>query len=79
MGTCIVLIEHFFKFIDSRPGKIIRDCDHVYEKLFSYNVMNTQQDDGCFDLDANVNGKPETGIYCVCSTDLCNGDNEWDD
>ena len=40
--------------------------------------MNTQEKDGCFDLDANVNGKPETGKYCVCSTDLCNGDNTWD-
>ena len=60
--------------IDSRPGKIIRDCDHVYEKLFGYNVMNTQQEDGCYDLDANVNGKPETGKFCICSEDLCNGD-----
>ena len=34
--------------------------------------MNTQQDDGCYPLDANVNGKPEKGVYCICSTDLCN-------
>ena len=40
--------------------------------------MNTQQEDECFDLDANVNGKPETGKYYVCSKDLCNGDNTWD-
>ena len=59
-------------FSETRPGKVIRDCDHVYEKLFSYNVMNTQQDDGCYPLDANVNGKPEKGVYCICSTDLCN-------
>ena len=40
--------------------------------------MNTQQKDECFDLDANVNGKPETGKYYVCSKDMCNGDNTWD-
>ncbi len=57
---------------DSRPGKVIRDCDHVYEKLFSYNVMNTQQADGCYKLDAMVNEKPEKGVFCICSTPLCN-------
>ena len=57
---------------DLRPGKIFRECDHVYEKLFSYNVMNTKQEDGCYPLNAEVNGKPEKGAYCVCSTELCN-------
>ena len=34
--------------------------------------MNTQQDDGCYKLDAVVNGKPELGVYCICSSPLCN-------
>ena len=61
-----------FPLTDLRPGKIFRECDHVYEKLFSYNVMNTKQEDGCYPLNAEVNGKPEKGAYCVCSTELCN-------
>ena len=24
---------------DSRPGKIIRDCDTIYQKLFTYEGM----------------------------------------
>ena len=66
--------ENFYQFspTDLRPGKIFRECDHVYEKLFSYNVMNTKQEDGCYPLNAEVNGKPEKGAYCVCSTELCN-------
>ena len=34
--------------------------------------MNTKQDDGCYTFSTDVNGKPEKGTYCVCSTPLCN-------
>merc|ERR1711874_179844 len=57
---------------DLRPGKIIRECDHVYEKLFGYHTMNTKQEDGCYPFSTDVNGKPESGVYCMCSTELCN-------
>ena len=56
----------------TRPGKVIRECDHVYEKLFGYKVMDSSQPDGCYDLKAEVNGRPEIGTYCICSTPLCN-------
>ena len=61
-----------FYISDLRPGKIIRECDHVYEKLFGYFVMNTKQEDGCYEFSTDVNGKPESGVYCMCSTELCN-------
>ena len=61
-----------FIISDLRPGKIIRECDHVYEKLFGYHTMNTKQEDGCYPFSTDVNGKPESGVYCMCSTELCN-------
>ena len=61
-----------FIISDLRPGKIIRECDHVYEKLFGYHTMNTKQEDGCYPFSTDVNGKPEKGVYCMCSTELCN-------
>ena len=61
-----------FIISDLRPGKIIRECDHVYEKLFGYHTMNTKQEDGCYPFSTDVNGKLESGVYCMCSTELCN-------
>ena len=37
VNNCSLLFNHVVS--DLRPGKIYRDCDHIYEKLFGYNVF----------------------------------------
>ena len=70
---------------DDRPGRVFRECDHVYEKLFGYDAFKTSED-GCRKYDVKhilgwyaeedkdkVKDSTVTGILCVCSDDLCNG------
>ena len=60
-------------FLDSRPGKVFRECDHVYEQLFGYDVFKIRRE-GCWRFDTVLNGVPEKGVYCACASDNCNAD-----
>merc|ERR1719270_1799651 len=68
---------------EDRPGKVFRECDHVYEKIFGDAFDTTE--DGCKEYEVpNIIGsyakadedkvKDSTvkGIMCVCSGDGCN-------
>lgn len=57
---------------DSRPGFIFRECDHIYEQLFGYEALDHDKEEGCWRFEAEVNGKPETGVHCACYGDNCN-------
>ena len=55
-----------------RKGRVFRECDHVYEKLFGYKNMDTSKD-GCRKFESEpVKGSKVSGVYCVCSTEMCN-------
>ena len=55
-----------------RKGRVFRECDHVYEKLFGYANMDTTRD-GCRKFQSEpVEGSKVSGVYCVCSTEMCN-------
>jgi hypothetical protein len=58
---------------DLRPGKIYRDCDHIYEKLFGYNVFRNDLGVGCRNFEGiTYDGGKEKGMYCYCLGDNCN-------
>lgn len=58
---------------DTRPGKVIRDCDHIYEQLFGYDTFAITGE-GCRRFEAKIGDMSETGILCACKTDNCNGE-----
>lgn len=62
---------------DSRPGKIFRECDHIYQQLFGYAEMPILP--GCRRFTATVSGVEEAGVHCACSTNDCNGNSTIDE
>ena len=51
---------------------MFRECDHIYEKLFGYDNMDTSKD-GCRKFGSEPRkGEKVEGVYCVCSTENCN-------
>ena len=55
-----------------RKGRVFRECDHVYEKLFGYDNMDTTTN-GCRKFESEPRkGEKVAGVYCVCDTELCN-------
>ena len=55
-----------------RQNKVFRECDHIYEKLFGYDSMDTSKD-GCRKFESEPRkGEKVSGVYCVCSTERCN-------
>ena len=50
---------------------MIRDCDHIFEKLFGYDVFVIK--DGCHNFQTTINDVEEKGTYCYCEGDYCNG------
>jgi hypothetical protein len=56
---------------EKRLNRIYRDCDQIYQKLFSYEGLPIK--DGCHEFDTVVNGISEKGVHCACRTgDNCN-------
>ena len=63
---------YFFVTQGHRKGKVFRECDHIYEKLFGYKNMDTTKD-GCRKFESEpVKDSKVSGVYCVCSTEKCN-------
>ena len=70
---------------DDRPGRVFRECDHVYEKIFGYDSFKTSEV-GCREYEVKkilgwyakededkVKDSTLKGILCVCSGEKCNG------
>lgn len=56
---------------DSRPGKVFRECDHVYEQLFGYDTFRINGP-GCWPFKTKIGEIEEKGTYCACREDNCN-------
>ena len=57
---------------DSHPGKVFRECDHVYEQLFGYDSFDHGKIEVCKEFETTVMGKMEKGVHCACLGDNCN-------